>query len=119
MSVSTNSTTINHYRPDHGFWRSLEELAATPEFREQIGREFKNPLPLLEDVDRRKFFGLMAASLALASAAGCARQPAEQIVPYVKAPEELVPGQPLYYATAMTRGGYALGLLVESHMGRP
>lgn len=119
MSVSTNSMSIDPSAPQHGFWRSLEELAATDEFREQCSREFKSPLPTLDEVDRRKFFGVMAASLAMASAAGCARQPAEQIVPYVKAPEELVPGKPLYYATAMTRGGYALGLLVESHMGRP
>src|SRR5207302_4298890 len=50
---------------------------------------------------------------------GCLRQPEEKIVPYVKQPEEIVPGKPLYFATCTTLGGYATGLLVESHMGRP
>ena len=51
----------------------------------------------------------MGASLALAGMAGCTRQPPEQIVPYVRQPENVVPGRPLYYATAMTLGGRASG----------
>jgi molybdopterin-containing oxidoreductase family iron-sulfur binding subunit len=62
---------------------------------------------------------LMGASFALAGLSACTRQPTELIVPYVKSPEQLVPGEPLYYATAMTLGGAGVGLLVESHMGRP
>ena len=61
----------------------------------------------------------MGASLALAGLVGCGRQPTEKIVPYVEQPEQIIPGKPLYYATAMTMGGIATGLLVESHMGRP
>ena len=61
----------------------------------------------------------MAASFALAGVTACTRQPTEHILPYVKQPEELIPGIPLQYATAMTLGGYATGLLVESHEGRP
>ena len=61
----------------------------------------------------------MGASLALAGVTACTRQPAEKIVPYVRQPEEIVPGQPLFFATAMTLGGVATGLLVESHEGRP
>ena len=61
----------------------------------------------------------MGASLALAGVTACTRQPAEKIVPYVRQPEELVPGKPLFFATAMTLGGVATGLLVESHEGRP
>ena len=61
----------------------------------------------------------MGASLALAGVSGCSHQPAEKIVPYVRAPEEIVPGKPLFFATALTLGGYAIGVLVESHMGRP
>ena len=61
----------------------------------------------------------MGASLALAGVTACTRQPAEKIVPYVRQPEELVPGKPLFYATAMPLGGVATGLLVESHEGRP
>ncbi len=61
----------------------------------------------------------MGASVALAGASGCTVQPKEVIVPYVRQPEEVVPGNPLFYATAMSTAGIATGLLVESHMGRP
>jgi molybdopterin-containing oxidoreductase family iron-sulfur binding subunit len=70
-------------------------------------------------VARRTFLKLMGASIALAGIGACTRQPAEKIVPYVRQPEDLVPGQPLFFATAMALGGVATGLLVESHEGRP
>ncbi len=70
-------------------------------------------------LDRRELLRLGGVSLALAGLTACTRQPAEKIVPYVRQPEEIVPGQPLFFATAMTLGGYATGLLVESNMGRP
>ena len=72
-----------------------------------------------EGVNRRNFLQLSAASLALAGLTACTRQPLETIVPYVKMPEDIVPGRPQFYATAMTVGGYATGLLAESNMGRP
>ena len=102
------------------YWRSLEELADSEAFREIVQREFpEHASEWLDPVGRRGFLKLMGASLALAGATACTRQPAELIVPYVRQPEEVVPGQPLYYATAMTMGGVATGLLAESHMGRP
>src|SRR5215813_10029155 len=61
----------------------------------------------------------MAASMALAGVAGCKAAPPEKIVPYVRPPEEVLPGVPLYFATAMPLSGYAIGLIVESHEGRP
>ena len=61
----------------------------------------------------------MAASAALAGLTGCTKLPTQHIVPYVRQPEEILAGQPLFYATAMTLGGVATGVLVESHMGRP
>jgi molybdopterin-containing oxidoreductase family iron-sulfur binding subunit len=61
----------------------------------------------------------MGASMALAGVTACTRQPAEKIVPYVRQPEEIIPGRPLFFATAMSLGGVATGLLVESHEGRP
>ncbi len=72
-----------------------------------------------DGLDRRDLLKFVGASLALAGATACTRQPAEKIVPYVRQPEEIVPGKPLFYATAMTVGGFATGLLAESHMGRP
>jgi Fe-S-cluster-containing dehydrogenase component/anaerobic selenocysteine-containing dehydrogenase len=68
--------------------------------------------------DRRRFLELAGASLALATS-GCLPQPKETIVPYVNPPEYAVPGQPRFFATAITLGGYATGVLVESHLGRP
>ena len=72
-----------------------------------------------EGVSRRGFMKLMGGSAALAGLAACTKQPKEYIVPYVKQPEEIVPGKPLFYATARMFGGYAQGVMVESHMGRP
>lgn len=101
-------------------WRSLDELAGSPELDEYLHREFpRQAAPLGDMVNRRQFLKLMGASLALAGLAGCHRKPQGKIVPFVKAPEEILPGQPLYYATAVTLGGYALGVLGEVHEGRP
>ena len=102
------------------FWRSLEELAGTTEFREMMHREFpKGASEWLDAVSRRGFLKLMGASMALAGMTGCTKQPFEPIVPYVKQPEELVPGRPLFFASAFTLGGYGSPVLVESHMYRP
>jgi molybdopterin-containing oxidoreductase family iron-sulfur binding subunit len=102
------------------YWRCLEELAGAPEFRDYLAREFPSQAEEWTDpASRRRFLRLMGASLALAGVSGCAFQPPEAIVPYVRQPEEIIPGKPLYFATAVTRGGYAAGVLVESHMGRP
>src|SRR5262249_7329345 len=65
------------------------------------------------------FLKLMGASFGLAGLAACTTQPTEHIVPYVKQPEELVLGEPLFYASAVPTGGYAVGVVVESHEGRP
>jgi len=102
------------------YWRSLEELANTGAFQEYLHREFPEQASEFTDpVGRRQFLRLMGASLALAGVTACTRQPAEVVVPYVRAPEEIVPGKPLFFATAVTLGGYATGVLVESHEGRP
>ena len=106
------------------YWRSLDDLAATPEFQDLLHREFpRQALGWAEDENpvegRRNFLKLMGASLALAGLTGCTRQPTEHIVPYVRQPEELIPGRPLFFATATTLGGVANGVLVESHEGRP
>ncbi len=102
------------------YWRGLDEIAETAGFREFLHREFpRQASEWTDDVSRRNFLKVMGASLALAGLSGCVRNPTEKIVPFVKSPENLVPGKPLYYATALTRRGVATGVLVESHMGRP
>ncbi|MBI3472257.1 MAG: TAT-variant-translocated molybdopterin oxidoreductase [Candidatus Solibacter usitatus] len=103
------------------YWQSLEELAETEGFQEFLYREFPRQASEWEgdEAGRRRFLKLMGASLALAGLTACTRQPDEKIVPYVRQPEEIVPGKPLFFATAFTLGGAATGVLVESHMGRP
>ena len=101
------------------FWQSLDELAETPEYREFLEKEFPHDPAKEEGVPRRDVLKFMAASAALAGLSACTKLPEEKIVPYVVAPEEIVPGKPLFYATAMPHGGAAAGVLVESHMGRP
>ena len=115
---------LNGKADGRDYWRSLEELAGTPEFEELIEREFpRQAIGWSDDENsvegRRNFLKIMGASLALAGLTACTRQPTEHIMPYIRQPEELVPGRPLFYATATTLNGVATGVLAESHEGRP
>src|SRR5438552_17086364 len=102
------------------YWRSLDQLASTAEFRAFIEDEFPNRTPDWNDPEsRRGFLRVMGASILLVGASACTRQPKEVIVPYVRQPEEVIPGKPLFYATAMSVAGIGTGVLVESHLGRP
>jgi molybdopterin-containing oxidoreductase family iron-sulfur binding subunit len=101
------------------YWRSLAQIEDRPEFRTALEREFpEGASELPEGITRREMMTLVGASLSLAGLVGC-RRPAEEIVPFVTAPEDSVPGIPRYYATTMPFGRSAYGLIVESHEGRP
>jgi len=111
-------------RQGPSFWRGIEELADDERFREFLAREYpRHASDWDESLDRgfsrRRFLELGMASMALAGMTACTRQPVDRIVPYVKQPEEVLPGVPLFFATAMTVGGFAQPLLAESHEGRP
>jgi MoCo/4Fe-4S cofactor protein with predicted Tat translocation signal len=102
------------------YWRTLEELADNPHFEDLLHREFPRHASEWDNaVDRRDFMKLMGASLALAGLAGCGRPDIDHIVPYVRQPDGVVLGRPNFYATAMPFGASAVGILVESHEGRP
>ncbi len=102
------------------YWRSVDELADTPAFREAVQREFPTQAAEWTDpVSRRGFLKVMSASLALAGLSGCTKQPDEPIYPYVKEPEDLVLGRPVYFATAMPFNTGAVPLLVKSDAYRP
>ncbi len=106
----------------HGkeYWRSLEELANDKEFLRLVEDEFPQRSPeWLTAPGRREVLRLLGASLALAGLVGCTQQPKELIVPYVRQPEQLVLGHPLFFATAMPLSGYGMGVVVQSHEGRP
>src|SRR5436305_7734239 len=98
------------------YWRSLEELADTPEVAQYLEDEFpERSAEWLNPLNRRDVLRLMGASLALAGLTGCTRQPTEKIIPYVHQPEEVTLGKPMFFATAMPVDGYGFGVLAESH----
>ncbi len=108
------------------FWRSASDLRGTASHRALAAGEF-HPAAAASDGDaaasdagpsRRSFMKVMGASLAMAGLTGC-RRPVERVLPYARKPEDVVPGIPNFYATAMPMGGYVQPLLVESHEGRP
>jgi molybdopterin-containing oxidoreductase family iron-sulfur binding subunit len=102
------------------YWRSVEEYADTPEFAEFVKQEYPAHAEEWENgLSRRNFVKVMGASLALAGLSGCVIQPTEKIVPYVRQPEEIIPGKPLFFATSMSLGGVGVGLLGKSNEGRP
>jgi molybdopterin-containing oxidoreductase family iron-sulfur binding subunit len=119
------------------YYRSLDHLAATPEFRAQAAEEFpgfanvyeslgeaelRDDNPGVAALSRRKFLALSSATFAMATLAGC-RRPEIPILPYAAVPDEqtghIVHGKPTFYATSIPRPGGALPVLVESHDGRP
>src|SRR6266851_442312 len=101
------------------YWRSLEELSRSDDFDEFFAQEFPQQAVALDHgLHRRDFVKLMGASVALAGLTACNR-PAEKIIPYVNQPENLIPGKPIFFASAMPLSGIGSGVLVESHMGRP
>jgi molybdopterin-containing oxidoreductase family iron-sulfur binding subunit len=109
----------HHRETGPTYWRSLDELARTPEFQEAVQREFPgDEWDRLPPATRRQFLRVMGASLAMAGLTAC-RWPKEEIVPFAHRPEGRTPGVPEHFATSMERGGAALGMLVTSFDGRP
>ena len=102
------------------YWRSVEEFVDAPEFEEFVKHEYPAQAEEWDSsLSRRNFVKVMGASLAFAGLSGCVIQPAEKIVPYVRQPEEIIPGKPLFFATSMSLGGVGVGLLAKSNEGRP
>ena len=109
-------------RAEKTYWRSVNDLADTTEFRKLVENEFPSRLDeLIDPVSRRRFVQVMGASLAMAGLTGCdvLRWPKKQILPFAQRPEGYKPGTAQYYATAMELGGVGLGLLVTASDGRP
>lgn len=101
------------------YWKSLGELAKNDEYEKFVEREFpENATELNDKVSRRSFLRVMGASIALAGFAAC-RRPVQKILPYTKMPEDVVPGDPMYYASAMPFQDALTGIVVENHEGRP
>jgi molybdopterin-containing oxidoreductase family iron-sulfur binding subunit len=119
--VSKPNETLKSY------WRSLgrpgrTRLPLADVSEHDHAREFPagaDELEIPAGASRRKFMGILGASTALAGITGCVRKPVENILPFSKRPEDLIPGEPVYYATAFQVGATVQGLLVESQDGRP
>src|SRR5579884_2985993 len=100
-------------------WRHIEEALEDPEVRERLGRELPRDEGYLDPVSRRKFLQLSAVTMAIAGVSACTKQPLEPIVPYVRQPEGMTLGKPLYFATAFPLSGVLRPVLVKSNEGRP
>lgn len=102
------------------YWKSLDDLAETPAFRDWVEREFPAGASELEGVNRRHFMKVMAASFGLAGLgmAGC-RRPEQHILPYAKQPENVIPGVPVYYTSSQPGARDNIPVIVETHTGRP
>ena len=100
------------------YWRGLDELAGTKEFREWVSKEFPGGVEMLDGASRRNVLKIMAASFGLAGLAAC-RRPVERVLPASRGIEDFIPGQAYYYATAFQHAGEVMGLVVETHEGRP
>ncbi|HET6806386.1 MAG TPA: TAT-variant-translocated molybdopterin oxidoreductase [Frateuria sp.] len=101
------------------FWRALEELVEQPAWRRRLHDAFPQLSRLEPQLDRRGFLKLLGASLALAGLGACSRPPQEEIVPWVRRPDQLPPELPRFYASALACAGEVAGVLVEAHQGRP
>jgi len=113
------SETSTDPRQHMNYWRSLQELADTEEYRNQVENEFPTGIEPSDDgMSRRRFLQVMSASIAMTTLAGC-RWPEEKIVPYAERPDGVTPGTPLQFATTMELGPVALGVLATSYDGRP
>jgi len=100
-------------------WRSLEEHSQTKDFQAFLDAEFPSIAPMAAEIDRRSLLKVMGASLALAGLSGCSGEPDEEALPYVRSPEFVIPGNPKYYATAVTVAGYAQPAIGKTDAGRP
>ena len=105
------------------FWKNLDELSDDPEFQELMAEEFPRQAmgagEWVDPISRRGFMKVMGASLALAGLAGCTKQPDETIYPYIKQPEDLVLGRPMFFATAHPFPTGAIPVLIKSDAFRP
>ena len=101
------------------YWRSLDQLADTPEFRQWVQREFpEDAAAVLDGNSRRTMLKIMAASFGLAGLAAC-RRPEVRLAPQARGREDYVPGSPYNYTSAFTLGGQTSGVIVQTYEGRP
>ena len=110
---------VSEASPPPRYWTSVADRDGDPELRALQAREFRTPSETATEIpSRRDFLKLLGAGAAFA-AAGCARKPVEKVLPYVKAPEEVTPGNAVFYASTCGECPAACGALVKTREGRP
>jgi MoCo/4Fe-4S cofactor protein with predicted Tat translocation signal len=122
LTVTPSHRASSHHPSGKQYWRSVEDFADAPEFREFMHREFPaGASDMLDSSDRRQFLKIMGASMALAGMglAGCRRWPEEKIAPYAYRPPGHNPGSAEQFATCLELAGVASALLVTSYDYRP
>ena len=101
------------------YWRSLDQLADTPEFRQWVEREFpEDAAAVLDGNSRRTMLKIMAASFGLAGLAACSR-PEIRLAPQARGRYDYIPGAAYNYTSAFALGGHAFGVIVQTNEGRP
>jgi len=68
---------------------------------------------------RRNFLKLAGFSAVLGTVVNSCEKPIQKAIPYLIKPEEITPGQSVYYATSFFDGEEFCGILVRSRDGRP
>jgi molybdopterin-containing oxidoreductase family iron-sulfur binding subunit len=101
------------------FWASLEEIIDEASFGKWLEAEFPAAARIMPILGRRAFLKIMGAPLLLATLSGCGEERSDLALPYVNQPEEITPGEPRYYATAVLFEGYAQPMLATTYSGRP
>src|ERR1700761_6455853 len=110
------------------YWQSFGELNHTESFQESSKNEFKEELPF-EDLDdkgifgtktpRRDFLKYLGFSTAAAVIASSCEMPVRKVVPYLREPDDLIPGVPNYYASTYINEGDVISVVVKQRDGRP
>ncbi len=121
VNIKLNNTPAATPAPVTGpeYWRSLDQLADTPEFRTWVEREFPDDAAaVLDGNSRRTMLKIMAASFGLAGLAACSR-PEYRLAPQARGREDYIPGAPYNYTSAFALGGHAAGIVVQTNEGRP
>jgi len=111
------------------YWRGISELE-NPELTQTLAeQEFPSNIPAEEflgnqenlestHTSRRDFLKYMGFTTAAATLAAC-ESPVYESLPYVVAPEEIIPGIANYYATSYYDGHDYASVLIKTREGRP
>ncbi|WP_223252680.1 TAT-variant-translocated molybdopterin oxidoreductase [Owenweeksia hongkongensis] len=111
------------------YWKGIEELVDSEVVNNARNNEFPAELAADEflgneeklgesSTSRRDFLKYVGFSTAAATLAAC-ESPISESIPYVVAPEEIIPGEANYYATSYYDGHDYASVLVKTREGRP